>query len=141
MARKIAGRPRVEGDVMVVTVEVENAYTDGRSRFDEYRVPVDALGESPTKAGLAAAILEMESKARVVASARDTDVDAEPTDTKQVWLERLARLMGAAANAEIIRQAAVDAARPQAEIDLWVTIRNQTYQRALAIAQRWDAAT
>jgi len=133
---KISKHEPAPGGYMV-TIEIENAYTDGRSRFDRVFVKADdVVGKSreeqllAVKAALGTSLAEL----------RGADPSAPVTETKAVLEARLRQQVYDVANLITVHNAAVALGRPQSEITAWATLRNQLYFASLDTLEAWGSA-
>lgn len=123
MTRKLHSIKHYANGIEII-IEVENAYTDGRSRLDRYVVPLSEIG-SGTRQEVAAALRRIIRQHEGLRALRGLDVENEP-ETKAVWEQR-----------------AIEA---HATWQRWKTTREEAQARALpaavrtALTNREDAA-
>ena len=133
---KVVGHEPAPGGYMV-TIEIENAYTDGTSRFDRVFVKAeDVHGKTfeeqllAVKAALGTSLAELQG----------ADPSAPVSETKAVLEARLRQQVYDVANLVTVHNEAVALGRPQDEITKWAGLRNDLYFAALDTLEAWADA-
>lgn len=137
MARKISN-VEIAGSDLIVTVEVENAYTDGRSRYDEYRIP--SPGDEPTKAEIVQALRDADALRRASRKARASDVDTEDIATKAALEVKIRRLDERWSAWRRWREAAQEYGEPAGIVNALTGKETETWDRLKATLIKWNAA-